>query len=476
MQNKKNSFCTKLIPLAFCISILYWIYLWFSSNMIIRYDSVGYENLASMINKNGWVEYFRTGPNREPIYPWILAGSMRLADFLGISYQPIQKFIQVIFLFVTQILVFRILKKIGAKEKIIALTILYLGFSPALVNSAFSLYSEIVTYPLLLGIILLSIKSWETITRYDGLPNVVPAALGLGILFILITSVKAIFELIIPLFLLSYVYLAIDSAIKGKRKVFVNSVFFISIVVLLFQGWLYTYKSINLKYNGHFVTTDRGPWAIYGNAARRTQDLKFKDYLAALAYVAGENVCLNIFGKDAWVFWSFRSSDAFGYTKRGQLSNEGIPENQIASKLIHLTIQKILEKPWAYGLLMTIEGLKIFFWESTKIGYVEYPSWLQRLFDLTLFKNGLRLSIFLISFASFWYLLWRTLKAPKNIFSFSEDCENPFCLSFFILTLLTSYIGIHSFFFILPRYALPVAPLFLVLIAFSCELIFKKFK
>ncbi len=455
------------ICLAFILPLFYWTYLAAHSSMIMRYDATEYESLAKMIDQKGWEEYLRTGPHREPLYPGIISIAMRLADFLGTPYQTIQKFIQILFLLITQFLTCKLLTKLKIHPTLSAFILLYLGFSPAIVNSAFSLYSEIITYPLILGIVLLNVQAWKYIHSPHS-AGVALLALSLGILFILIASVKAIFELILPLSMLGYYLLAVHSCIRGHKKILIHTILFLTIIFSTFHTWIFYYKSINLKYNGHFITIDRGPWAIYGNAERRTQKLKVKDYLAALTYVAGENVCKNIFGDSAWVFWSFRSSDDFGQAKRDELINSGTPRSEIDSKLISLTARKIFEHPGQYGILMAIESLKMFFWESTKIGYVEYPLWMQHLFDTTIFKNGLRLLVFLGSFLSCCCLIQYIASNRSGLFE-KETSDGTLNLFFLIFILLLSYIGIHSFFFILPRYALPIAPLFLVVIAFSIQ-------
>ena len=78
------SFKNSLPLFAFCVSMIYWIYLWFSSDMIIRYDSLGYEKLGVVLYHNNWIEYLTSGPNREPLYPWLISISMHLADLLSI--------------------------------------------------------------------------------------------------------------------------------------------------------------------------------------------------------------------------------------------------------------------------------------------------------------------------------------------------------------------------------------------------------
>ena len=138
-ENQKFPF----VPFAFILSGLYWIYLALTSQMLILYDAFGYEQLGTIIYQQGWGEFFRAGPSREPFYPFLISVSMHIADACSVSYHSIQKIIQILFLLTSQFLVLKILKNLRVQPLLCALTILYLGFSPALVNAAFSLFSEI---------------------------------------------------------------------------------------------------------------------------------------------------------------------------------------------------------------------------------------------------------------------------------------------------------------------------------------------
>ena len=108
------------------------------------------------------------------------------------------------------LLTFSILKKLRIPTAITALTLLYLGFSPAIVNSALTLYSEIFTYPFILGIILMGARVWELVQK-DYSPRLLLCSLGIGILFVAIMFVKAIFEYILLIFLVPFFYLLLKS-------------------------------------------------------------------------------------------------------------------------------------------------------------------------------------------------------------------------------------------------------------------------
>lgn len=469
IQSKKKSLFLISVPilLAFTASLVYWLYLFFTTTMLIQWDSIGYQSLGTLIHEQGWISYFQTGPNREPIYPFIISISMGLGNFFSVSYHPIQKFIQLLFLFLTQILTLKILRKLKVGDTLTSLCILYLGFSPALVNSALSLYSEIVTYPIILTIILLSYKAWQSFqTSWEK-----PVVLGFlcGLAFIAITFVKGIFEIITPAYLMAYSFFTIKTLIKKNTKLFINSTVFLSTLLLTFYIPLTLYKSLNKKYNGNFALTNRGAWALYGNTTRRMEPFTTKKLFAALAYAPGEGVCKKIFDAESCKYWSFEKSDEFGYGKLHELKNQGIPNEQIDKILIALSLKKVLHNPIQYGLFAGLEGLKMIFWESTKIGFVDYPCWLTTLFNFTLFKDGIRFAMSLLTLAALLYLLKFVWSNRRYISADKKQPDEQTILLSCVFVLITSYIILHSFFFILTRYILPITPLYLITITFFLQ-------
>ena len=160
---RKKLFPPSAIMAAFLLSFCYWIYLALTSHMIIQFDAIGYEHLGSRIHNQEWIEYFRTGPNREPLYPLLISLSKDLGNVLSVPFSTIQTFIQVILLFSTQLLVYLFLKKFDINTVISALTLFYIGVSPALVNATFSLFSEIASFPIVLGLIWVNVKSWRAV-------------------------------------------------------------------------------------------------------------------------------------------------------------------------------------------------------------------------------------------------------------------------------------------------------------------------
>lgn len=416
----------KIIRFAFLLSIFYWTYLFFTSDMLISHDSIGYEKLGILLQEQGWIAYFKTGPHTEPIYPFIISISMGIGKILSIGYQPVIKVVQLFFLFITQLLTLKILRFLKIRDILIALCILYLGFSPALINSALSVYSEIIVYPLILTIIIISVVKQ---------PSVV--GVYFGFVFLLLALTKGIFEIIAPIYLL---FLFIH-----KR----NLKTYIFIALITFYVLLGSYKFLNYKYNGNFVVTSRGGWSLYGNTARRMQPFTINKLFTALAYAPGEGVCKRIFDQESCRYWSFWKSDEFGYTKVSELEGQG----EVNKKLISLSVELALRNPFQYAIFYGIEGTKMIFWESTKIGFVNYPKPLEALFNYQPFKDGIRFIMSLLTFLALLYL-FRSKKPP---------------ILSFMLIIIIIYVAAYSFFFILTRYALPIAPLYLIIITYYFE-------
>lgn len=448
----------------FSISIVYWTYLFFSTQTIIIFDSLDYQALGQIIQADGWIKYFETGPNREPFYPLLISTSMYFSKLLTCSYLPILKFIQLLILLSAQILSLKVLQKLKINSFITTTIILYIGFSPALINTALSLYSEIITYPFILGIIILSEKLYTQLTTKKKIQHLLPTIMGLSFCLTASTFSKSIFEIITPFYLIVFLFLLLQS----KKSSLIQTILAISLSFLFFYIPVSFYKSMNKKYNGQYVLTNRGAWALYGNTARRMKELTFKKVLTAITYAPGEGVCLKFFDKNNCNFWSFQKSDELGYGKLHELTAQKLSNEKREKILLIESRDLILSNPFQYGLFYIIEGFKTVFWESTQIGFVKYPPGLTKLYIWTPFKDGLRLFMSLFTFLSIVYTL---------IFLFKNKTHPAKLILFYILCLLFLHAGFYSFFFILTRYSLPVAPLYLILIAFTFnEILFNEKK
>lgn len=452
-----------VISIVFTLSILFWVYLSFICQMYLWHDALGYEQLGRLLYNEGWIEYFKTGPNREPIYPWLVSISMHIAERLSTSYKTVQMFFQILILLWTQILVYKILKKLNIKTWLTALILLYIGFSPAMFISTFRLYSEIAAYPFFLLIILCNLKAWQSIHKCP--TSGVGHGVLLGLSFLGATFVKGIVQLVVPTFLLLYISLAFLAFWKKQN---IKAKHILLILLGIFIGFyipLNTYKLANKIHNGNFTLTDRGPWALYGNTARRMEPLNMKRLLMAVTYVPRPEGCYKLFGKEDCQVWHYSESDKFGFGKLHELKKQNLSPKEIDKQLVRLSIKKALQNPFQYALFWILEGTKLFFWEFTSMAYVVYPTWMVNLFYFTPLHLGLNGLMALLSFASFLYIFRFCWIQKKDIFCIDKKTDTRTIISTSIFLLITGYIAAHCFFFVLPRYVFPIVPLYLISIA-----------
>ena len=436
--------------------------------MIIKHDAANYETLGKMLAGKDWLEYFRTGPNREPLYPLLVSFSMRIGGIFSISYQPIQIFLQLLILFITQLITLRILRILNINNWLSALTILYLGISPAIVNSALSLFSEIATYPLILAIVLIMYKSWLSFSGPK--TQTVILAIASALIFVLMTLSKGTFEFITPVFIVLFF---LSTLLTRNSKFILRGLIYLIIFLAVFYFHIIGYKSVNKMFNDNFAVTNRGALLIYGSAARRAEPLTGERFLSALASIPGKGVCQGFFGQEECSFWVFNESDRLGFEKIYQLRRANLSPEEVDKGAVRSAVNKILEKPGQYILLWFMEGLKVFFWESTQIGFVNYPAGLAGLFGWTPLKNGLRFLISSLAFLAFIYLIGFLLGERKNIFSVKGNAEeNPKIILYLSALLILLFSSAYALCCIVSRHVFPIAPLQLIILAFTVQRIF----
>jgi hypothetical protein len=415
--------------------------------MAISCDAVSYQDLGKLLYQKGWGAYFLTGPNREPFYPWLVSLAMRIGDWTGVSYIYIQKIFQICILAVSQFIIYRFLVLLNIRRGIIAGAVLYFGFSPAIVNTGFSLYSEIATYVFVLGIIGSTYFLWERVQEKKFL-RAFGWAICLGLCFTGNAFVKGVSELVFPIYFL--VLLGVFIRWHKKEKSSWKYLFPLVLTAVIFYGTIDGYKWLNYRYNQCFSLTDRGAWALYGNTVRRLEPLTFKRFLVNLASVPGEGSCRTFFPEEECYFWSAQKSDSIGMPRYSDLVNSGISKSEINNILVKDSVRAVLKSPFQYALLSTTEAFKMFFWESTRIGFVLYPTWLERLFTSRIIKNGIRLIVSGLTILAFFYL-WMHSKSGMLL-----------ATKWF----LTIYIVLHAVFLTVPRWALPLAPSYIIIMAY----------
>jgi len=457
----------KALLAVFSVCWVYWLYLIFASQMSVKFDAADYEFIGALIYQKGWIEFFKTGPHREPLYPLVIAIAMKIADRLSISYYMVQKVIQVLILFATQLLALGLLRRLKIREGIQWITLLYIGFSPAIVNSTFSLFAEIITYPFVLTIVLLSVLSWRAIFC-EGWGRVARLAVLTAVAFILATLGKGVFQYVFWAYLSLVGCLIVYALVKRDSILSRHCAIYVLLAFMIFSVPIGMFKSANQMHNGNYVLTNRFADLLFGNAVKRTKALPPRMILAHIASVPGAGVCRLFFTEEECAYCEFQKADYYRSTLLGEVK-QATPSEKITSETIALAVKKAFERPAQYVLLMAIESLRMPFWESAHLGNVVYPIWLQGVYDLVFFKNTLRLLISLATYVSLFYLFLFVMKNRRQLLDFKSADSERVQICFLILFLIFVYTALHSFFSIVTRYALPISFLYLLGIAFFFE-------
>ena len=435
--------------------------------MEIRYDAFIFEKLAKIISAEGWVSFLKQGPSLEPLYPFVISVSIKIASWLGISYQKVQSGMQVLILLLSQLLLYKMLCALRIRRTITALIVAYFGLSPAIINSTFSLFSEIITYPFIIGLIFLSVKIWQSILKMD-----FKRTICLGIAFSLLactaTFAKAILEYVFMLYLFPFLWLMIRSWRQNQLAQCRCCFAFIVLFMLIFQSLLHGYKRLNDQYNGHYTLTDsRGPYYFYQYAVQRAAPFDKDRFLIALFSVPGENVCRAVYGERCRSWWWDNTS--LGIKKAEELKSQGVADKYINDKIMKLGIKEAASNPFQFTLFMSLEMVKLLFWESTKVGYVAYPRWVQWVYDIKNLSQFLRLFVFLLTTFSLFYTLKNIFYHRHRLYTDNSPDDARFQLLFFLFYFTAVYILMYSLVLTITRYAFPVVSLYLAVMAFTLD-------
>ncbi|MBU0469335.1 MAG: hypothetical protein KKF78_06650 [Candidatus Omnitrophica bacterium] len=470
---------SKLVIFAFTLSILYWIYLFLISQMLIIQDALGYKELGELIANKGWLEYFSAGPRREPFYPFLVSISLRFADTTPFSFETLQKFQQLLFLFATQILSYKLLKNLKVRPFFISLAILYIGFSPALINTYLCLFSEIAILPFMIATILLSSKVWKNIASYiedtsSSTKKIILNSLMLGFLFLILTLTKGIFEITLFVLFIPFMIFAIKGIQKKKKRLCLSNILVILCLLATFFIPLNLYKYANKKYNGTFALTNRASFALFGNLRRRSEKITSKSLASAYAFVVGEAFCMKTIDPDSCRFWSYFASDHFAGQQR--LKYLDLTTTETNKRFTALAKKELIKTPFNQILFASIETLKMFFFETpNNIGFVVYPRWLDKLYHTPKLIYSFTFLMAFMSFFSFIFSICYVWTKRKQLNFTSCNNNNTFTI-LSILLLMGPFIGLHSLFFVLPRYANPIIPLHVILISFCLNNILPRTK
>lgn len=485
-----NLFANKKYLLVFAACLVYWSYLFFATQMEIKMDAVAYSQTAEIIYEKGWIAFFQNGPNVEPFFPFIIFIAMKIGQALSVSYTQVEKVFQIITLFVTIFLAAKILQKLKVRDTIACLALLYMGFSPALVNSSLSLFSEINTYPVVLAMILLNLRIRDVLRRESSKDIYLWGVISV-LFYVYAICVKVLFSYLMIMFLLVQFVLALIDHKKAKPFLWQKAFIYAVVVFVLCKAAIFPYMWMNKQYGRAFAFTNRVEWFFYANAIKRTETdpihlencAKVWDgkvwsrtsLLAHLAYIPGERVCARFFTPQECKCCSFETQDNIGGMELPRRLNvEKIPEDQKKKKTYEWAIESIKKHPERYFVFMLIEASKMFFWETTKLGHVTYPPWLEKLFNFPVFKDGIRFVTAVASIFSFFFVSVYLFRKRRRLFEDQTEEKEAWITGFFVILFISGFTFLYSLVTVLARYTLPIVPLFIIVIALAFDILMKR--
>jgi len=440
--------------------------------MTLAYDSIDYEKSGRILNSEGLSGYLKDGPQREPLYAYSISLSMKLADVISVDYKKIQTCFQIFFLFLGQILLYQLLRILRLSEAVIVVALLFYGLSPGLISCGLDLYSEIITLPFILLSVLLICKAWQCLLQED-VRAIILYAFLFSLAAIAATFSKAVLVILYPLLVFPFGAFLIRALFKRKKKQGKCAVIFLLIFFITFNGSIIGYKLLNKKYHGQYTFMDnRGVFVLYTVSFKRTAPLTKKLLGVAILTVPGQNVCRLFYGQACheWLL----ATTFLGIEKRKELLKKNIPGEEISRIMISSSMKRILSSPVQYSFFTLLEGVKMFFWESTKIGFVSYPDWMTRIHNNGVIKNILRLLVGSITLFATLYSVVHLLRTPREIYARSDTSGERYQCLLFLLLFLALFVGLYAMFAVLVRYSLPIAPLFIAVIAFVANEKFQK--
>jgi hypothetical protein len=466
----KSSFPWPILIVLF-FSVLYWLYMALVTDFIIVNDSLGYESLAQLLDQKGVIAYFQAGLDRELLYPFFVSLGMRIARFFGVSYHPVVTVMHAAVLFLTQCLMFILLRHLKVNKWISVLTLIYFALSPSVVNSGLLLYSEILTYPFAILIIyfmsicLKKIMGSAYVLNKENLIMLILTAGCLSLSFLAMTFVKAIFQLVASLCFTVFIYLLISSYLKRNRGVFIKTACVAVVFIFVYYGGTTAYKLTNKILNGNFAFTNRGPTILYGNAVRRTEKMDSNKVWASVDYAIGEDLCQARRGLELCQYWHFTTSDAMSYQGLKDFRAQNLSSHEIEKRFVRTSFERIVKHPFQYTFFSLIETIKMFFWELKITTYAVYPDGIDQIYAQRILIFWAMVGVPLVTLLGIVFLWMNAIKCEPLKLHGSHAADPESITLFCLLIFLMSFFIAHAPFFLVPRYAFTLIPLYLIVFA-----------
>ena len=446
---------TWLLIFAFCFT--YWAYLIPHTRMIIANDAIDFESSGRLIYQSGWLEFFRTGPHREPLYSALVALSMAWANFLSIDYQLILKIFQLMLLFSTQILLIVLLRKLSVRDGVIKAAVFYFGISPAVINAAFSVYYEIMVFPFVVAAVLIAGSLWSDIHLKRNYGPILWKTILFGVCFGLLALGRGVFQAVFYFFILPFCIFALWALFSRRGFILRRALIFIFAAVIIFYSSVSYVKTMNLRYNGERVLSKNHLFIFLASAYKRSQPISPRIIASNIASIPGTGVCRLFFSQQECEYADWYGMLRFSPEVSQKLG--AIPKDRQESEVIRLVAGKVIDHPFQYIFFSIVEALKMPFWESTQNGYVNYPEFLTKFYNHPFVRFGSRLFAGLMTIAAFIFVTFDLWRMRRQHF-------NPL---FFVWLMIAAYIFCYSSCCVLTRYTLPIASMYIVCISVAID-------
>jgi hypothetical protein len=426
--------------------------------MIFISDSAIYENAGKMFYQNGWSDFFRIKWSKEPLYSALIALFMAFANFLSMDYQIILKIFQVALLFSTQILLAVILRRLDLHNGVISSAIFYFGISPAMINAAFSIYYEIISLPFVAAVVLLAGSLWDSINKNGSFASVLGKSILFGICFSLLALGRSVFQYVFYFFMFPFCVFVFFISPDNRIAIIRRLLIFVFVASAIFYFTASYIKTMNLRSNGNYALSNADSDILLGSAYKRTQPITFRIIASHIVSVPGTGVCRLFFSKEECDYASWLGSCQFRPTVVAQ-KMATVSQNRQMRESIRLTAKKIIEHPFQYIFFSITEALKMPFWESTQIGFVDYPKPLAKFYSHALVRLGLRLLCGVMTISAFIFVT----------ISLCRERLRHFSLLLPVWLMMTGYTFFYSLCYVVTRFALPIVSMYIICISFTAD-------
>ncbi|HLF18692.1 MAG TPA: hypothetical protein VI749_07360 [Candidatus Omnitrophota bacterium] len=452
---------------VFVICFAVWFYLFYVTQPVVVYDSISYESTGKMIYEQGWIAFLKAGLYREYGYAFLVSIAMRLADYLHVSYLTVVKFIQLLFLFSAQLLSYYVMRRLRIHPLITAWALLYIGLSPGLLFSTMILYYEAGMYPFVLLLLIGAAHAWLALIKEN--KNIVIPTIVLAVALFCCASIKAIFEPLSYFMLLPFLALILKAIIAKRKAVYKKGIVFLIVFAIFFYLPITAYKLVNKYYNNEYTLTDRSGRIFLGSTLVRVQDFEIKQLKSLIVFTFMLNHCATFADPNECGLWDWRYGDKLALSYMEEYAHKhNLPLPLTQRQLTNAAFQEILNQPLRYALVTIIHSFKIFYWEYF-FGFAAYPDWMDRTFLVGRLGLTISLTSAFLAFLGFSHLCWWVWHNRRRLVDNSAPMEMRTVMVYILFLILVGFGILSSLLWILDRYILPVASLYIISIAFFLD-------